>query len=41
VDVKEFEGKPYVIEVNECPNIDHGVEDVAWVTNFTARSSVR
>jgi glutathione synthase/RimK-type ligase-like ATP-grasp enzyme len=28
VDVKEFEGKPYVIEVNECPNIDHGVEDV-------------
>ncbi|MBK9418661.1 MAG: RimK family protein [Flavobacteriales bacterium] len=29
VDVKEFEGKPYVIEVNECPNIDHGVEDVA------------
>ncbi|HNR55152.1 MAG TPA: ATP-grasp domain-containing protein, partial [Flavobacteriales bacterium] len=28
VDVKEFEGDPYVIEVNECPNIDHGVEDV-------------
>ena len=28
MDVKEFEGKPYVIEVNECPNIDHGVEDV-------------
>lgn len=29
VDVKEVDGKPYVIEVNECPNIDHGVEDVA------------
>ncbi|MBK6542679.1 MAG: RimK family protein [Flavobacteriales bacterium] len=28
VDVKEHDGKPYVIEVNECPNIDHGVEDV-------------
>lgn len=28
VDVKEHEGKAYVIEVNECPNIDHGVEDV-------------
>lgn len=27
VDVKEVAGKPYVIEVNECPNIDHGVED--------------
>lgn len=29
VDVKEVDGKPYVIEVNECPNIDHGVEDLA------------
>ena len=29
VDVKEVDGKAYVIEVNECPNIDHGVEDVA------------
>jgi glutathione synthase/RimK-type ligase-like ATP-grasp enzyme len=29
VDVKEVAGKPYVIEVNECPNIDHGVEDLA------------
>jgi glutathione synthase/RimK-type ligase-like ATP-grasp enzyme len=29
VDVKEVAGKPYVIEVNECPNIDHGVEDKA------------
>lgn len=28
VDIKEVDGKPYVIEVNECPNIDHGVEDV-------------
>jgi glutathione synthase/RimK-type ligase-like ATP-grasp enzyme len=28
VDVKERDGRPYVIEVNECPNIDHGVEDV-------------
>jgi glutathione synthase/RimK-type ligase-like ATP-grasp enzyme len=28
VDVKEVAGRPYVIEVNECPNIDHGVEDV-------------
>jgi len=29
VDIKEVAGKPYVIEVNECPNIDHGVEDLA------------
>lgn len=29
VDVKEVAGKPFVIEVNECPNIDHGVEDKA------------
>ncbi|MCB0772416.1 MAG: RimK family protein [Flavobacteriales bacterium] len=28
VDIKEHEGKAYVIEVNECPNIDHGIEDV-------------
>lgn len=28
VDVKEHNGKAYVIEVNECPNIDHGIEDV-------------
>lgn len=28
VDIKERDGKAYVIEVNECPNIDHGVEDV-------------
>lgn len=28
VDVKEKDGKAYVIEVNECPNIDHGIEDV-------------
>tara|TARA_R110002110_G_scaffold415765_1_gene655130 strand:+ start:6321 stop:7787 length:1467 start_codon:yes stop_codon:yes gene_type:complete len=27
VDVKEHEGKGYVIEVNDNPNIDHGVED--------------
>lgn len=27
VDLKEHEGKACVIEVNECPNIDHGVED--------------
>jgi len=29
VDVKEVAGNPFVIEVNECPNIDHGVEDQA------------
>lgn len=29
VDVKEVAGDPFVIEVNECPNIDHGVEDQA------------
>lgn len=29
VDIKEVKGDPYVIEVNECPNIDHGVEDLA------------
>ncbi len=28
VDIKERDGRAYVIEVNECPNIDHGVEDV-------------
>lgn len=28
VDVKEREGAGYVIEVNDNPNIDHGVEDV-------------
>jgi glutathione synthase/RimK-type ligase-like ATP-grasp enzyme len=28
VDIKERGGKAYVIEVNECPNIDHGIEDV-------------
>jgi len=27
VDVKERDGKGYVIEVNDNPNIDHGVED--------------
>jgi glutathione synthase/RimK-type ligase-like ATP-grasp enzyme len=27
VDVKEHDGKGYVIEVNDNPNIDHGVED--------------
>lgn len=26
-DVKELGGKPYVIEINDNPNIDHGVED--------------
>jgi glutathione synthase/RimK-type ligase-like ATP-grasp enzyme len=28
VDVKEVKGKPYVIEVNENPNVDAGVEDL-------------
>lgn len=28
VDLKEIEGKPYVIEVNDNPNIDFGIEDV-------------
>jgi glutathione synthase/RimK-type ligase-like ATP-grasp enzyme len=27
VDVKEVDGKAYVIEVNDNPNIDAGVED--------------
>ena len=27
VDLKEVDGKACLIEVNECPNIDHGVED--------------
>lgn len=27
VDVKEINGKPYVIEINDNPNIDSGVED--------------
>ena len=28
VDVKEIDGKPLVIEINDNPNIDCGVEDV-------------
>lgn len=28
VDLKEIDGKPYVIEVNDNPNIDHGYEDL-------------
>lgn len=28
VDLKDVDGRTCVIEVNECPNIDHGVEDV-------------
>lgn len=28
VDLKEIEGKAYVIEVNDNPSIDHGVEDL-------------
>ncbi|MCO6482455.1 MAG: RimK family protein [Flavobacteriales bacterium] len=28
VDIKEHGGKAYVIEVNECPNIDYAIEDV-------------
>ena len=27
VDIKEKDGKTMVIEINDCPNIDHGVED--------------
>ncbi|MCC5915525.1 MAG: RimK family protein [Balneolaceae bacterium] len=27
VDLKELDGKPYVIEINDNPNIDQGVED--------------
>jgi glutathione synthase/RimK-type ligase-like ATP-grasp enzyme len=27
VDLKEIDGKPFVIEVNDNPNIDHGYED--------------
>lgn len=27
IDVKELDGKAYVLEVNDNPNIDHGVED--------------
>ncbi len=28
IDIKEVEGKAYVLEVNDNPSIDHGVEDV-------------
>ncbi len=28
VDVKEVNGRPYVIEVNDNPNVDYGIEDV-------------
>ena len=28
VDIKEFEGKPYVIEINDNPNVDLGIEDI-------------
>jgi len=27
VDVKEIDGKPLVIEINDCPNLDFGIED--------------
>lgn len=27
VDIKEIDGKPYIIEINDNPNIDYGVED--------------
>ncbi len=37
VDIKEVGGRPYVIEVNECPNIDHGVEDVVLGEELYAR----
>jgi len=25
--VKEIDGKPLVIEINDCPNLDFGIED--------------
>jgi glutathione synthase/RimK-type ligase-like ATP-grasp enzyme len=28
VDVKEINGEPFIIEINDNPNIDSGVEDV-------------
>ncbi len=28
VDLKEIDGKPYIIEVNDNPSVDHGVEDL-------------
>ncbi len=28
VDIKEVEGKPYVIEINDNPNVDFGIEDL-------------
>lgn len=29
VDIKEQDGKAYVIEINDNPNLDHGIEDAA------------
>lgn len=37
VDVKENDGKAYVIEINDNPNLDHGVEDGALGDELWAR----
>lgn len=37
VDLKEVDGKPYLIEVNDNPNIDAGVEDRELGTELYAR----
>jgi len=30
IDIKEVNGQPLVIEINDNPNIDYGVEDVYY-----------
>ena len=30
IDIKEVNSKPLVIEINDNPNIDHGVEDAHY-----------
>lgn len=35
VDVKEVDGKPYIIEINDNPNIDAGVEDLVIKDVYT------
>jgi glutathione synthase/RimK-type ligase-like ATP-grasp enzyme len=30
VDIKEKDGNVYIIEINDNPNIDYGIEDAVW-----------
>ncbi|MFQ6371245.1 RimK family protein [Shewanella sp. YIC-542] len=49
VDLKEVDGQPYVIEINDNPSIDHGIEDLFYgdllydriMTEFLRRIQLR